>query len=318
MDLIGLGAFHKDIDMAVVKMTRDELVRRYADGERDFQHIDFIGADLSGLTLSEAIFDHADMTNVVFCEPIKNTNGATCHDASFDHARMERVTFGDSDFVASSFTLSNMRSITAVGGRFDNCNFDRASMIASRLVDCKCVGVLFTDVDARRSKWSDCDLRESNWNDANMSGSLIAGCDLSDEEEFAGTVWNACTFARTKAYGVVLQGNVESLGACERDYTLNILPVQGCTKAGASVVVVVGCRVFNSLYSAIRHFDSAYYPELDRGEWRVRQLRASDAHLVHEAFSSIGSPTLVQDDECMYVEDDEGDVDEEDRDTGDD
>ena len=44
------------------KITAEELLRRYADGERDFAGVDLHGVDLSGAVLTGINLDRADLS----------------------------------------------------------------------------------------------------------------------------------------------------------------------------------------------------------------------------------------------------------------
>lgn len=115
------------------KITFEELLRRYAAGERDFTRLDiwdwrdnmFRGVDLSGINL-ESSYLRVDFS------------GAILRKANFRYTIWDIPTWEDIDFTGSDFTGIN----NVVGCAFIDCNFsntvwNQADLWQSKFVDCE-------------------------------------------------------------------------------------------------------------------------------------------------------------------------------------
>ncbi len=102
--------------------TIDEIVQRYAQGERNFSYIDVDdGADFSNLKLSGAIFDHsfislanfkgAELKQVSF----RNTN-VKCND--FSNADLEGADFQGAPVEATCFAGANLKDARFTGAEY--------------------------------------------------------------------------------------------------------------------------------------------------------------------------------------------------------
>ncbi|MDM9580574.1 pentapeptide repeat-containing protein [Nostoc sp. GT001] len=121
-----------------MSITAEELLQRYAAGERDFtgsikdrRKGFFRGVDLSGIDLG-ACFIKIDFS------------GATMRNAIFCNAKWDFVVWEDIDFTCSDFT--GVQDIT--GSTFINCNFSDTIWNGANLWQpgfVQCTGVSFDD-----------------------------------------------------------------------------------------------------------------------------------------------------------------------------
>ncbi|MBW4504985.1 MAG: pentapeptide repeat-containing protein [Scytonematopsis contorta HA4267-MV1] len=135
-----------------MRITKSELLSRYADGERQFQYVDLIGLDLSGVDLSRGDFAHALIRDT-------NLRGANLRFISLCDAIVERCDFSSANFEEA-----------VVGGFFDTnlsrANFDRCRFMSlGRIVNCNLEGATF-----RNATLKDFSIEDSSLQGANLEG----------------------------------------------------------------------------------------------------------------------------------------------------
>jgi hypothetical protein len=119
------------------KISVEELVARYSDGERDFS-----GADLS-------------MTRLVNCD---------FSDAVFENTNFTNATFLKCSFNRACFNNSNLTRINIESVNFQSCQLEKAI-----LVGCQCQFVNFNYANLRYAKFMGSNIRESSFEDTELS-----------------------------------------------------------------------------------------------------------------------------------------------------
>mgnify|MGYP006449144981 CR=1 FL=1 len=93
-------------------MDRDELLRRYAAGERDFSGVDLSGADLMEVALEDINLENAILREAKFC-----------------WSRLDGAIFRNADLENAVFKLASLRNTDFRGANLRNCLIVEASLI---------------------------------------------------------------------------------------------------------------------------------------------------------------------------------------------
>ncbi len=126
-----------------MKITADEFLRRYADGERDF----------FGIKLTKA-----DLSRVNWDDP--NSVGQTITGANFSEEDLSSTDFRANDMRACAFSASKL-----VGCQFDGANLTQA---------------FFRDADLSNASFIGAKLLGADLSEANVTGADFTGADLTD------------------------------------------------------------------------------------------------------------------------------------------
>jgi uncharacterized protein YjbI with pentapeptide repeats len=101
--------------------SREELLRRYADGERRFPDSELSGADLSGVILDGACFEKFSW----FFDT--NFDGASLRGVSFRECNVKCATFRGADLTGASFELAAVEGVDLDGAIVDGLCFAGAT-----------------------------------------------------------------------------------------------------------------------------------------------------------------------------------------------
>jgi uncharacterized protein YjbI with pentapeptide repeats len=104
--------------------TREELLRRYASGERIFPHTELSDTDLSGVTLDGADFEKWSWFSST------NFEGASLRGTSFRECNVKCASFRHADLTGASFERASLES----------AEFDGATMKGVTFVGATCYG----------------------------------------------------------------------------------------------------------------------------------------------------------------------------------
>jgi uncharacterized protein YjbI with pentapeptide repeats len=105
-------------------MTAEELLKRYADGERDFSEVDLSKAWLIGVLLEDIVFDKAILKDTRF-------NRSILTRASFRGADLEGAEFCMSGLEQADFRGANLRNSRIEEAELIRANFEGATGISS-------------------------------------------------------------------------------------------------------------------------------------------------------------------------------------------
>jgi uncharacterized protein YjbI with pentapeptide repeats len=151
--------------------TRGELMRRYKNGDRNFQGIDLSGLDLTGVNLSYA-----------------NLIGANLQNANLTQANLKQA----------KLVVANLSQAEMTGANLQRVKLVSANLQQTRLNFC----------DLRRADLSNADLSQAqligaNLKDANLSGANLALADLS-RANLQGTVLTGVNCTEAILTGAIL------------------------------------------------------------------------------------------------------------------
>ena len=107
-------------------MTEKELLKWYADGERDFSCACLRDADLRGFDLSDAVFDYADCARAKF-------SSANLSGASFVGANLFKAELQCADLSETCLSHANLRSADMSAADLDAADFDNADLTGAKL-----------------------------------------------------------------------------------------------------------------------------------------------------------------------------------------
>lgn len=138
-------------------MTRQELLDRYATGERDFRSLQLPGIDLSGTTLRDV-----------------NLAGATLAQANLRNADLERA-----DLTAAELPAAHLDGAILYRAELKNALLDSATLVGSNLSHANSERADFERADLRRADFRNSRLVGANLKLANLRGAGFEGADLS-------------------------------------------------------------------------------------------------------------------------------------------
>lgn len=111
--------------------TVEDLLRRYAVGERTFPETDLSESDLSGVTLDDAIFEPSSW----FFD--SNFEGASLRGVSFRECNVKCANFRHADLTGASFERAAIEAVNCEGALLDGVPYTGAT----------CYGITLTDDD---------------------------------------------------------------------------------------------------------------------------------------------------------------------------
>lgn len=167
-------------------MKRDDVIKRYAAGERDFRGLDFGNLDLHSINLSGVNLSNADMQYVNLCGAIlkeanflrtdlygAKLNGANLYKADLHHARLDCASF-----YRANLSETDLRETTLHEAILHGTNLRRALLCDSDLREASLLGADLREARLERTKLAGCD-----FTDANLRGTCLSdtpGCSPSD------------------------------------------------------------------------------------------------------------------------------------------
>lgn len=111
--------------------SREELLRRYASGERDFPNTDLCDADLAGVALDGANFERWSWFSDT------NFEGASLRGTSFRECNVKCASFRHADLTGASFERAAVEA----------ADFDGAALEGVSFVGATCYGYTIRDGD---------------------------------------------------------------------------------------------------------------------------------------------------------------------------
>jgi len=97
--------------------TREELLRRYASGERSFPGTELSDADLTGVVLDGADFERWSWFSSA------NFEGASLRGTSFRECNVKCASFRRADLTGATFELAAVESVDFEGAKLDGVSF---------------------------------------------------------------------------------------------------------------------------------------------------------------------------------------------------
>jgi uncharacterized protein YjbI with pentapeptide repeats len=124
----GLLAVAAESNEYVPPATADELLRRYAAGERQFPDCDLDEAKLVGVTLAGAVFDGSWFHSATL-------NGADLRGVSFRVCNVKCASFRRADLRGASFRQSAVEAAEFEGAQLDGASFEGAGCYGHTIHD---------------------------------------------------------------------------------------------------------------------------------------------------------------------------------------
>jgi uncharacterized protein YjbI with pentapeptide repeats len=112
----------------VAPATSDELLRRYAAGERRFPDCDLDEANLARVTLVGAVFDGSCFHSATF-------DGADLRGISFRVCNVKCASFRKADLRGASFHLSSVEAADFAGAQLEGASFEGAGYYGHTIHD---------------------------------------------------------------------------------------------------------------------------------------------------------------------------------------
>jgi Pentapeptide repeats (8 copies) len=151
------------------EMTAEELLERYAAGERGFAGVKLIGGSLCGANLSGysgdkriyfqgSDFSHANLIAVDFSH-------AYLADANFSYADLRGARLHFADFSGANLTGANLRCAHLIGARFEYANLTDANLWGA-----VCDGTSFGNANLTETNFYWSTMIETNFRGATANG----------------------------------------------------------------------------------------------------------------------------------------------------
>ncbi|WP_437968153.1 toll/interleukin-1 receptor domain-containing protein [Sorangium sp. So ce260] len=203
-----------------------ELLTRYAAGEREFCNVSLSGAELSGANLSDADFSGANLSGAKLFDA--NLTGAKLSDAILYGADLSHADFSAANLVGANLTRANLFSADFFGANMNRANFSQAALQAANLYGTTLYGANLkgaslsranlTGALLARADLSRADLSRANLSGVNLSGVNLSGVDLT-ETNLSDAKLSETDFGRAKLCKTLLL-NVDLTSLCAADPSL--------------------------------------------------------------------------------------------------
>lgn len=175
-----------------MKITAEELLQRYAAGERDFS-----GTDLSGINIAVGYAE----TLIEQYQPEDKSwlDGVLLCDIDLSNANLEFASFDGGELSSANLQEANFRG---------------ASLRQVIFYDADLRGVDFSNANLKAAELSEANLEKANFKDANLSGASLCSADLEGinfaganlyEADFYATTLDGNNFTNTNLAGANLE-----------------------------------------------------------------------------------------------------------------
>ncbi|MEM8676350.1 MAG: pentapeptide repeat-containing protein [Cyanobacteria bacterium P01_G01_bin.67] len=140
-----------------------QVLELYSTGERNFQAIELIGAELNGAFLCDADFSHAEMMLASFNE------------VSMERTKLNRAYLSGADFIDAYLHQAELIKANLVGADFSGANLTDAN-----LAGCNLGGAKLSNADLTNANLTEAILIGANLTDANLTNAIIVGCNFQE------------------------------------------------------------------------------------------------------------------------------------------
>ena len=158
-------------------MTVQELIRRYAAGERDFGAIDLAEANLSRVNLNNAHLSRSTFS-------IANLSGANLNEADLSYAKLNVARLSGANLTKANLhgailNVANMIRANLTQANLMQAALIRAEMIRADLTQANLNEANLNGADLREAKLDRSDLGGVNLSEADLRGATVVGANLS-------------------------------------------------------------------------------------------------------------------------------------------
>lgn len=147
-------------------MQAEEILKKYADGERNF----------SGVNITEINLTRANLTGIDFSDAtlsIANLTGANLSEANLTGAKLNVAKMSGANFSQAKFNGAILNVANLVRANLKGTQFIQAALIRAELIRAELSGA-----NLREANLSGADLREAQLKQVNLSGANLSEADL--------------------------------------------------------------------------------------------------------------------------------------------
>ncbi len=166
----------------------EELLERYAAGERDFEGVNLNGANLMGSNLSGADFSEANLIGANLIGA--NFQGAHLADAKLQHASLQDANLIGANFQGAHLEDAKLHGTNFQGAKLSDANFSDANLIGANLIGANLadaglqganlIGAHLLGADFQGANFQGAHLRDADLAGAHLLGADFQGADLRD------------------------------------------------------------------------------------------------------------------------------------------
>ena len=149
-----------------------QVLELYGAGERNFQAIELIGAELNGAFLCNADFSHAEMML------------ASLNEVSMERTKLNQAYLSGVDFIDAYLHRADLIKANLVGADLSGANLSNAN-----LTGCNFGGANLSNADLSNANLTEAVLIGANLEGANLEGAIVLGCNFQ-EANLTNTVIN--------------------------------------------------------------------------------------------------------------------------------
>ncbi len=304
-------------------MTKEEIAKRYNDGERDFSGAVSPSSDFSGLNLSGVILRRAKLGNSSFknCDLSgADLSFAELQDTNFENTNLQNANFSDATAFNSVFKGAKIGGAKFIAANISECNFegcDKASadfsdalmkpafsgrkMTAAEVIREYKQGVRdFSGVSAPNSDFSGqklsgiilrkANLHYSSFNHTDLTGADLSGADLTSCA-FDNTILRNANLSKANMYWSRISGAVME-GANLKETNLSWCDISGTDFSGCDIskANVQWSLALRTKFSGEQFF--ALNPEI-LATLKLSHLNAESTEARRTASASTGSSYLA-------------------------
>jgi uncharacterized protein YjbI with pentapeptide repeats len=244
-------------------LKRFELVKRYAEGDRDFTGINLNEANLSRINLSQSILRRASLF-------ITNISGANLSESDLSFANLNVARLSSTNLSRAILNGASLNVANLVRADLSEAQLIGASMIRGELVRCELSKTNFSGANL-----TEADLREVKLTEANLCGANLAGANLR------GASAKSANFTKANLHGADLTkaelNGVNLSNADLRQASLQQVNLSGADLSGANLkwADLSGANL-NGADLSDAQFSGANLNEAD-----LRNTNLANASLIH-------------------------------------
>lgn len=152
-----------------------KLLELYGTGERNFQRIELIGAELNGAFLCQADFSHAEMM-------LASLNEASLEETKLNHAFLSGIDLIDAylyraelikaNLVGADLTQADLTEANLTGCNLGGANLSKANLQGAILTEAVLIGANLQEANLQGAVTSGCNFLEANLENTILSSEL--------------------------------------------------------------------------------------------------------------------------------------------------
>jgi uncharacterized protein YjbI with pentapeptide repeats len=162
------------------EISAEELLERYAAGERNFAGLEVndveLHGDLTGIDLSDGRLVTIEMSHIILINA--NLRNAWLTDSCLNAADLTNADLRGCSLIGAKFGKANLTGADLRNARFNNTDFSGANLTGANLIGVEFKGVL-RGANLTRANLTFAKLK-TNFQDANLTGSNLTCADISE------------------------------------------------------------------------------------------------------------------------------------------